>query len=91
MTREEFDQYDEIISDTIFGPNESGGIHYEKGEFFKIWRYQGLRDLKNNCHNRSARNLIRKWYNERYATLWNELGFPPVPEGWSYWNVDQET
>jgi hypothetical protein len=88
MTREEFDQYNEKISKIIFGPSESD---YENGEFFKVWRYQGLRDVKDNCPNRAARNLIRKWHNERHARLWNELGFPPVPEGWNYWNADQET
>ena len=87
MTRDEFNNFNERIDSVIFGPRQSGERNFEKGEFFKVWRYRGLQEVKEMCPDREARNVIRRWVLARNEVLWAELGFPPIPDDWNYWQA----
>lgn len=84
LTKKQFDEQSDRVDEVIFGPVNDGVHRYQEGEFFKTWRYAGLRDVKNECPNREARNMMRRWYNNRFLIVWEQLGFEPVPEEWSY-------
>ena len=79
-----FDEQRSRVDELIFGPTRTEARAYEEGEFFKVWRYKGLREVKEKCPDREARNMMRRWYNQRYEHLWVELGYDPVPDDWSY-------
>ena len=89
MTREEFDAYNAQIDNVLFGPENEDVRDYEAGEFFKVWKYRGLLDVKDNCPDRAARNFMRKWVKQRTVQLWEELGFPSVSEDWNYWKAHE--
>ena len=84
LTKKQFDEQSEQVDEIIFGPINDGVHSYQEGEFFKTWRYAGLRDVKDQCPDREARNMMRRWYNNRFLTVWAQLGFEPVPDEWNY-------
>tara|TARA_B110000503_G_C6755462_1_gene253306 strand:- start:113 stop:379 length:267 start_codon:yes stop_codon:yes gene_type:complete len=87
MTRDEFNNFNEKIESVIFGPLQSGERNFEKGEFFNVWRYRSLQEVKELCPDREARNVIRRWVLARNEALWAELGFPPISDDWNYWQA----
>ena len=85
MTQEEFDSYNEKIDTFLFGPKNGDLRDFASGEFFMIWRYSCLREVKEKCSNRNARNLMRKWVKQRSEELWIAFEFPEIPDDWNYW------
>ena len=84
LTKKQFDEQTQRVDDIILGPVHDGVRNYHEGEFFKTWRYSGLRDVKDQCPDREARSMMRQWYTKRFYTVWEQLGFEPVPDEWNY-------